>query len=244
MTDIPAHASPTGRRVSVYADPACPWTWVTAQWLREVAPHRNLDLRWRSLSLWLRDGDQPPDGMPAEVWPLAVAARAQSRRLLRVFEALRAASREPDIDRLYRLWGERAFPPSRPPAPPRPHLISEIVTAAGLPAEWAATAGDPAWDAAITASMNAAAAACGPTPTSPTIVLGESAAGFAGPIFSSSPVGPAALRAWDAVSALLTEPGFIELRRPRTSPVPILAAAERALPPRTSGADGRVSREA
>jgi hypothetical protein len=115
-----------------------------------------------------------------------IPARAQSHRLLRVFEALRAASREHDIDRLYRLWGRRAFPSSRPPAPPVPHLISEIVTAAGLPAEWAATADDPAWDAAITASMNAAAATCGPTPTSSTIVLGESAVGFAGPIFSSS----------------------------------------------------------
>jgi hypothetical protein len=224
MTDIPAHASPTGHRVSVYADPACPCTWVTSEWLREVAPYRNLDLRWRSLSLWLRDTDQPAAGVPAGIRAQAAAARAQSHRLLRVFEALRAASREHDIDRLCHLWGERAFPPSRPPAPPGPLLISEIVTAAGLPAEWAAAAGDPAWDAAITASMNAAAAACGPTPTSPTIVLGESAVGFAGPIFSSSPVGPAALRAWDAVSALLTEPGFIELRRPRTSAVPVLSS--------------------
>ena len=118
------------------------------------------------------------------------------------------------------------------------------MTAADLPAEWAATADDPAWDAAIAASMNAAAAACGPSPASPTIVLGESGAGFAGPIFSSSLVGPAALRAWDAVSALLTEPGFIELRRPRTSPVPILAAAARAQPRRKPGPDGRVSRDA
>jgi hypothetical protein len=130
MTDVPAHANPTGRRVSVYADPACPWTWVTSQWLREVAPHRNLDLRWHSLSLSLRDTDQPPAGVPAEIRARAAAARAQSHRLLRTFEALRAASREHDIDRLYRLWGERAFPPSRPPAPPGPHLISEIVIAA------------------------------------------------------------------------------------------------------------------
>jgi hypothetical protein len=162
MTGIPAHASPTGRQVSVYADPACPRTWVTSQWLRQAAPHRNLDLRRRSLSLWLRDTDQPAARVPAEIRAHAAAARAQSHRLLRVFEALRAAAREHDIDHLYRLWGERAFLPSRPPAPPGSHLISEIVTAAGLRAEWAATADDPAWDAAITASMNAAAAACGP----------------------------------------------------------------------------------
>ena len=38
-------------RVSIYIDPSCPWTWITAAWLREVAPQRGLMLRWRSLSL-------------------------------------------------------------------------------------------------------------------------------------------------------------------------------------------------
>jgi hypothetical protein len=79
MTHIPANANPTGHRVSVYADPACPWTWVTSQWPREVAPHRNLDLRWRSLSLWLRDTDQPaadvPAGTASRTVPVIAAAR-------------------------------------------------------------------------------------------------------------------------------------------------------------------------
>jgi hypothetical protein len=79
MTTSHAHAKSTGRRVSIYVDPACPWTWITSQWLREVAPHRNLDLRWRSLSLWLRDGHQPPDGMPAQIRALAVAGCGSSR---------------------------------------------------------------------------------------------------------------------------------------------------------------------
>jgi len=37
-------------------------------------------------------------------------------------------------------------------------------------------------------------------------------------VFSPAPVGEAALRAWDAVRVLLTEPGFFELRRARTGP--------------------------
>lgn len=225
MTSHPTHADPPARRISVYVDPACPWTWVTAQWLREVAPHRNLDLRWRPLSLWLRDGDQPPAGAPDEIQALAVAARVQSHRLLRVFEALRAASREHDIDRLYRLWGERVFAPAWPPAPPEPTVISQIVAAAGLPPKWAACADDPSWDAAITAALNAAAAACGPEPASPTIMANDPpAVGLAGPVFTRAPTGPAALRAWDAVHTLLTEPGFTELHRPRTSAVPVLSS--------------------
>ena len=118
MNTSPAHPDSPARRISVYIDPGCPWTWVTAQWLREAAPHRNLDLRWRPLSLRLRDGDRPPSGAPAEIQALAVAARIQSHRLLRIFEALRAATRDHDIDRLYRRWGERVFAPPWPPAAP------------------------------------------------------------------------------------------------------------------------------
>jgi hypothetical protein len=152
-----------------------------------------------------------------------VASGIQSHRLLGVFGALRAASREHDIDRLYRLWGERVFAPAWPPAPPAPSLIGQIVTAAGLPARWAASADDPSWDKAITDAMQAAAAASGPEPASPTIVLNdEPAPGLAGPVFTHAPTGPAALRTWDAVHTLLTEPGFVELHRPRTSPAPVL----------------------
>ena len=77
-------------RVSIYIDPSCPWTWITAAWLREVAPQRGLMLRWRSLSLVQRDGTELPSSMPEQIRALASAARIQSHRLLRVFEALHA----------------------------------------------------------------------------------------------------------------------------------------------------------
>jgi len=55
-------------RVSVYIDPSCPWTWIIAAWLREVAPQRGLMLRWRSLSLVQRDGTElPPSMLPQQV---------------------------------------------------------------------------------------------------------------------------------------------------------------------------------
>ena len=224
MTSSPAHPDSPARRISVYIDPACPWTWVTAQWLREVAPHRNLDLRWRPLSLWLRDGDKPPAGAPAEIQALAVAARVQSHRLLRIFEALRAASREHDIDRLYCLWGERAFAPAWPPAPPAPTLIGEIVTAAGLPPTWAASADDPSWDSSHRRRHERSGGRLRPRAGQPHHRGRRPARrGLAGPVFTCAPTGPAALRTWDAVHTLLTEPGFAELHRPRTSPVPALS---------------------
>jgi hypothetical protein len=213
-------------RVSIYIDPSCPWTWITAAWPREVAPQRGLMLRWRSLSLVQRDGTELPPSVPEHIRALASAARIQSHRLLRVFEALRAQSREDDIGELYQMWGEWLFGgPARtgPPQPPAPELVAELVAAAGLPGEFAAAADDESWDAALSDSLDAASKACGPQPLSPTIVLDESLTGLSGPVLSPAPTGEAALRAWDAVRVLLAEPGFFELRRARTGP-PALAA--------------------
>ena len=208
-------------RVSIYIDPSCPWTWITAAWLREVAPQRGLVLRWRSLSLMQRDGTELPPTVPEEIRALASAARIQSHRLLRVFEALRAQSREDDIGGLYQRWGERLFgAPARsgPPGPRAPELVAELVTAAGLPEEFIAAADDESWDAALSDSLDAARKACGPHPLTPAIVLDESLTGLCGPVFSPAPTGEAALRAWDAVRVLLAEPGFFELGRARTGP--------------------------
>jgi hypothetical protein len=214
-------------RVSIYIDPSCPWTWITAAWLREVAPQRGLMLRWRSLSLVQRDGAELPPSVPEHIRALASAGRIQSHRLLRVFEALRAQSREDNIGGLYQMWGERLFGgPARtgPPEPPAPELVAELVAAAGLPGEFAAAADDESWDAALSDSLDAASKAVGPHPLSPTLVLdGESLTGLSGPVFSPAPAGQAALRAWDAVRVLLAEPGFFELRRARTGP-PAFAA--------------------
>jgi len=208
-------------RVSIYIDPSCPWTWITAAWLREVAPQRGLMLRWRSLSLMQRDGTELPPTVPEEIRALASAARIQSHRLLRVFEALRAQSREDDIGGLYQRFGERLFgAPARsgPPGPPAPELVAELVAAGGLPEEFIAAADDEFWDAALSDSLDAARKACGPHPLTPAIVLDESLTGLCGPVFSPAPTGEAALRAWDSVRVLLAEPGFFELGRARTGP--------------------------
>jgi hypothetical protein len=34
--------------VEVFVDPSCPWAWITCQWLREVAPQRDLAVTWQS----------------------------------------------------------------------------------------------------------------------------------------------------------------------------------------------------
>src|SRR6266498_3328554 len=41
----------TAPHVDLYVDPVCPYTWVAACWLREVAQRRDLDLRYHVMSL-------------------------------------------------------------------------------------------------------------------------------------------------------------------------------------------------
>ena len=160
--------------------------------------HRSgLLLRWRWLSLLQRDGAELPPQVPEHVRALASAARIQSHRLLRVFEALRAQSREDTIGGLYQMWGERLFggpAQTLPPGAPAPGLVTELA-AAGLPGEFAAAAGDKSWDAALSASLDAAVKACGPHPLSPAIVVDGTLTGLCGPVFSPAPAGEAALRA-------------------------------------------------
>ena len=80
-------------RVEVFVDPSCPWAYITSLWLREVAPHRDLELVWRSFCLEIRDDYGVAPTMPEERRDAAIAAHALSHRMLRIMEAAKAARR-------------------------------------------------------------------------------------------------------------------------------------------------------
>ena len=47
-------------QLDFWIDPACPWCWLTSRWVEDIAEDRDLDVRWRSISLlFLND---PPVG--------------------------------------------------------------------------------------------------------------------------------------------------------------------------------------
>jgi predicted DsbA family dithiol-disulfide isomerase len=93
--------------VEMYVDPSCPWAWVTGQWLRDVAPHRDLDITWRSYCLEIRDDYGTAPTVPEHRRELVIAAHAISHRMLRIFEACRSASGEDAVDALYAAWAAR-----------------------------------------------------------------------------------------------------------------------------------------
>src|SRR5579871_6610232 len=202
--------------VDFFVDPSCPWAWVTARWVAEVAPQRDLTVTWRSYCLEIRDDYGVAPTMAPEYRAAALAGHALSHRMLRIFEAARVQGGEPAVDAVYSAWGERFFATG---ARRDDALLEDCVTAAGLDRALVAAADDDKWDAPIVQSMEVAYRFGGPKTQTPTIaVYDDPPHGFKGPVMSPAPTGEAAVRLWDALMVLSREGGVFEVTRPRSRP--------------------------
>jgi hypothetical protein len=202
--------------VEVFVDPSCPWAWITSQWIKEVAPQRDLAVTWRSYCLEIRDNYGVAPTMPESFREAAIAAHALSHRMLRLFEAARSRVGEDAVDALYSEWGRRFFV-SR--AGRDNALLSECLAACHLDSGLIEAADDEKWDAPIVEAMEVAYAFGGPKTQTPTIVVRTTPPhGFKGPVMAPAPTGEAAVRLWDAVQVISQEPGFFEITRPRANP--------------------------
>jgi predicted DsbA family dithiol-disulfide isomerase len=202
--------------VEVYVDPSCPWAWITCQWLREVAPARDLSLTWKSYCMEIRDDYGVAPYVSDDRRETVIAAHAVSHRMLRIFEAARARGGEEAVDRLFRAWGPLFFVRERPPDD---ELLASCVANAGLDPDLVDAADDEKWDAPILESITVAYRFGGEKTQTPTIVVrADQAYGFKGPVMAPAPTGDAALRLWDAIQVITQEPGFFEITRPRVNP--------------------------
>jgi hypothetical protein len=202
--------------VQVYVDPSCPWAWVTAEWVREVAPHRDLTVTWPSYCLEIRDDYDVAPTVPEDRREQVIGSHALSHRMLRIFEAARARAGEDAADALYAAWGPRFF---RRGAVRDDSLLAACLADAGQDADLLDAADDAKWDEPIMESMKVAYAFGGPKTQTPTIVVAtDPPHGFKGPVMAPAPTGDAAVRMWDAIQVLSQEPGFYEITRPRTNP--------------------------
>lgn len=199
--------------VEFFVDPGCPWAWVTSRWVKEVAPRRHLNVFWRSYCLEIRDDYDVAPTVPPTHRQMALEGHAVSHRMLRIFEAARAAAGEEAVDRLYLEWGHRYFAWNR--RHPDQFLL-ECTAAAGLDKELTEAAGEVKWDEPIRASMEVAYAFGGPKTQTPTIVVRtDPPHGFKGPVMAPAPTGRAATELWDAIGVLSAHEGFFEITRPR-----------------------------
>jgi len=193
--------------VDFWLDPLCPWSWLTAEWLREVQAQTGLEVRWGVMSLAvLNEGTE----IPEEWRPFLEGSWAA----VRAIESARQVGGNDGfvgvldgIGRRYHVEGRRDLDA----------IIAEAVAEAGLPASLAASAWTTDRDEDVRLAHKQAMALGGPDVGSPILAVEGPAGtvGFYGPIISRVPRGEEAVRLFDATETLISTPGFFELKRSR-----------------------------
>ncbi len=171
-----------------------------------MAPHRDIEVTWRPISLLIKNQTQPDSPFYTRV--------VHTQGLLRVMESVRAEHGDGVIGRLYTAFGEHIHHQQDSSVDPAVALAE-----AGLPVRHAEAAHDDSWDDVIRASMDEGLGLTGPDVGTPILgITFESGkrVGFFGPVISRRLPLADALRLWDGVTLTAGIDCFWELKRTRT----------------------------
>ena len=190
--------------VDLWVDPACPWAWMTSRWLLAAKEVRDVSVSFHVMSLAvLNEGRDLPENykeLLALAWkPVRVLIAAEQQHGNEIVEPLYSA-----MGRRYHVENNKNLDV----------VISESLAEVGLDASLANAATSTQFDEALKASHHAGMDPVGFDVGTPVIhVNGEA---IFGPVVTPAPKGEEAGRLLDGVLAVMSIPGFYELKRSRT----------------------------
>ena len=200
----------------IWIDPICPWSWLTSRWLVDVAPHRDIRIVWRPMSLLLKHR------LPAESPHFGRTSHALS--LLRVLEMVRTKEGDEAAGRLYEQYGKHLHDERNSVMDP---LVA--LTRAGLDPAYSDASSITALDTTIRAHMAEGQALAGADASLPLLAYvtkHDIRVGYSGPIVNRRLPLPDALDLWDGFLLMTGVSGFWEIRRACTEPTDFRLLAE------------------
>jgi 2-hydroxychromene-2-carboxylate isomerase len=195
----------TPPKVDFYFDPLCPYAWITSRWILEVGRERELDLRFRLMSVAVLNERRVKQIVKQRVLRIKDAWRP-----VRVGAAVQATRGDAALAQFYTAFGTRYHQKQNRD---RDVVLRESLAELGAD-ELIGAAASTEYDAAVRASHEAGMDPVGPGVGTPTVHVDGVA--FFGPVLNAIPRGQAALDVFDGAVLLARNSNFSELKRSRS----------------------------
>ncbi|MCC7371833.1 MAG: DsbA family protein [Chloroflexi bacterium] len=189
--------------VDFYLDTACPWSWRTSVWMREVMKVRDVDVHWKFFSLELVNKKNDPTAQPR-------AGHLESRNTFRAMVLARRKYGDEAVNKLYEAFGTAKHEEKKDLDEA---MVRACIEKAGYsPSLLDEALADPTTETEYVDEHTAIneKGAFGVA----SLVIDGSEPVF-GPVIIPVPTGEEAGDLWDHISAMSTKGYFFELKRTR-----------------------------